>query len=155
MEEREIRKGIDKFSLVYFTWTDYNYSEGKEDWDKDLEEHKSFINPCPEKWISMTINDELGGFGLDVNSLEELEELSKYFMDLRFSNQLRNIPKYEPKTSKRVWFTRDSEYLNPKSSLSLYLYPINYKKDYYRLREALLGLYKLGYLVYYENNKLY
>ena len=148
-----IREGLDRFSIVYPYWTHLTYSEDPKVWDRDLRVHKSFINPNPEKWVSMTINDKLGGFGLDVNSYEELYELTKYFQDLGFDHILHEVNNQKVSISKRHWFVKEDEDLGQQNSLELFIYPIIYKRDYYKLRQALLDLHKIGFLVCYEDNE--
>lgn len=150
----KIREGLDKFSVVYPYWTHLTYSENPEDWDKDLKEQIDFDTEGMFVPLDIRINETTGGFGFEINSLEELEELSKYFWDLGFTHQLRNISHYgNGFTKDRCWYDNNSENIfSTSEQVFLFLYPLQYK-DYYKLREALLGLYKIGYLFYYGNNE--
>lgn len=147
-----IREGLDRFSIVYPYWTHLTYSEDPKVWDKDLKKQINFDLGDTFVPLDMRINETTGGFGFDLNSSEELEILSKYFKDLGFVYQLRQLPIYSPLVTPRYWFNRDEEDLGPKDSQTLYLYPLEYK-DYYKLRKALLDLYKIGFLVCYEDNE--
>ena len=151
----EIRDGIKQFSVVYPYWTDLTYSEDNSnfEWDNDLDEHRSFKNPWPETDLSMTIDDELGGFGVDINSLEELKELSNFFLSKGYNNQLIRVNQECSQKEKRIINCND-DFWSDQPQHSLLLYPINYK-DYPKLRKDLLELYKIGYLVVYKNMKCY
>lgn len=154
--ELKYRPGINKFSLVSPYWTDIYYSEDPKDWEEDLKEHKKFEfleDESPS--LSMYINEEYGGFGLECNSLEEMEELSSYFWDRGFVNQLQEKCIREPRKS-RLWYNVSDkrEYILMGSDVNLYLFPLKFS-DYPKLRRTLLDLWKIGYLVKYQNGYIY
>ena len=160
----KFRPGMSRFSLARVYWTDIYYSEDPEDWDEDLKEHLDL------QWLDRPLITDLMmnpgngyiGFGLEVNSEEEMDVLSKYFRDHRFSFQLRELSNPEYYQKSRVWFIPSSEgpiLENPKDMydkelLYLYLCGIRYT-DYPRLREALLGLWEIEFLFEYRNGYYY
>ena len=154
----EYRPGIKKASIIFPYWTDITYSGDPGVWKRDLEEHRSENLSKEElgKFINLNINDDYGGFGFDINSLEELDELSRFFWDYGFHNQLNDAPRDEYSQKERVWFDVEGKTDKPLIfwGCHLYLYPLKWT-DYYKLREVLLELWKIGYLVSYKNFKYY
>ena len=161
----KFRPGIDRFSVVSYYWTDVYYSEDPKDWEEDLKEH---LNPewLDRDYIADTMMNppykDYIGFGLECNSLEELEILSKYFWDNWFTCQFRDISRSIDIQDSRVWFTPSPDGPVPdnpesyyyKGDLTLYLCDIKCS-DYPRLREALLGLWRIGFLFRYTNGYYY
>lgn len=137
--EPTIRPGIEKFSVVAPYWTDITYEE--ESWEQDLGEQNK---EGDEDYDSLMYHN--GWFGLDVNSLEELEELSDYFRKHGFFKQLREV--YPETRKERLWSTRDD--IEREAGCYLMLY---FGDDYNGLRQTLLGLHTIGYLVKYKEGK--
>lgn len=164
----EFREGLDRFSIVYPYWTDLNYSEDPKDWEEDLKEH---LNP---EWLDRPLITDLMmnpsykeyiGFGLECNSIEDVDILSKYFWDQGFTFQFREVPDHssDKLQTSRVWFIpspegpkleNESEDLFYRDTVYLYLCDIKYS-DYPKLRKAILGLWKIGFLFKYEKNCYY
>lgn len=150
--------------MVYPYWTNLTYSENPEDWEKDLKEHKKEKNTGDDwrTFFDLNPSDEYGGFGLDLNSLEELTEVSEYFRENGFMNQLTQS--YPETKKKRLWFLKSEEGMEEEPGsleegnwgCSLFLYPLEWSHELYkRLRGSLSKLWKLGYLVYYKGEKYY
>ena len=157
----EFRGGIDRFSVVSPYWTDLNYSEDPEDWEEDLREHLDSKWKDKGDFFSEMMNpgDKFIGFGLECNSVEEMGILSRYFFDNGFVRQLRGIDLFEGTKKSRVWFTPTPDGPYPEDDIkdggpNLYLYDIRCS-DYPRLREAILGLWEIGFLFKYQKNCYY
>lgn len=154
----EYRQGIKRASIIFPYWTDITYSEDPEVWKRDLEEHRREKNTGDDwkRFFNLNVNETYGGFGFDINSLEELEELSKYFKERGFSILNNAFPIGEYSKKERVWYALEGKYDRPLTlwMCNLYIYPLEWK-DYPKLREALLDLWKIGYLVSYKNFKYY
>lgn len=155
--KEEIRSGITKFSVIYPYWTDITYSEDPKVWEMDLREHQEEKNSGDDwkTFFDLNPNKEYGGFGFEVNSLEELEELSRFFREHGFTKQLRSIPSNPSK--KRYWFTpEDPNHLPPFDSYggSLFIFPFKWER-YPEFRKLLLKLWEIGFLVYHKNFKYY
>lgn len=153
MKRYKIRPGITKFSVIYPYWTHLTYD--KEDWGSDLVEHALYGNPEDPEDVMMRGDGDSGyiGFGIEVNSLKELDILEEYFKNIpELSKTSRKIYCQDRKT--RIWFTPDNEHpWTEDGELGgvLFIHPLRWG-DYQTLREALCDLWKIGFLMTYKED---
>lgn len=153
MKRYKIRPELSKFSVVYPYWTELTYD--KEDWESDLVTHSLYGDPEDPEDVMMRGDGDSGyiGFGVEVNSLEELDILERYFKDFpELSKTSRKI--YCPSRVKRIWFTPEDENpWTPDGEMygALLINSIKWG-DYQILREALCDLWKIGFLMTYKED---